>query len=642
VNCSSTLRAVLLVACLAAAAGCDSNTPEKRVARAEKLMDGGAYAEAMVEIKNALGKAPDDARVQLALARVSLQLGDHDAATKALDRAVQLGADAPAAASLRSQLLLQSGQYDALLKLLDDAGFALAEPARSIARAKALAGVRRFDEAIELARKLRAADPANVAASLVLAQSLGALGNPEAALDVVDGVVRQNESAAEAWLARGRLQQLLGHPGEAEESWTKVPALAGGQLTILQQVNMYSALADLQLARGDTAGARATFQKAVEIAPQGALTGLMGARVSLAEGQKETATATLRDLVRNNPGLPAARLTLISALLSTDNLEQATQQLTELAGSNPNATGYQLAMQIARRLNKADAGKEEYQLSVAAAQTALLQPAMARISLQNARKLAPESVRAVAALAQLELKNGNPGEALRMLQAMEGKPADAAVVLALLAEAQRVEKQYAQADATLLKLWKETPSPAAAALLYRVRSEGKLANPTELLQQWLAKHPEDKGIRGMYADALRKDGANREAIREFEKLLVVAPNAAPVINNLAWLYYLEKDKRALEMARRAWQQSPRHPTVADTYGWILVESGSLQEGLGILEGAYHDGGIADPDMQFHYAAALARAGQRDKARHLLAAVLEESAEFASRNDATKLAAELAS
>ena len=78
------LATTLLGASLLLAAGCDLFTaPEERVARAEQLIASGAYSEALVELNVAIEKSPNDARAQLALARVSLQLGSADSATRA-------------------------------------------------------------------------------------------------------------------------------------------------------------------------------------------------------------------------------------------------------------------------------------------------------------------------------------------------------------------------------------------------------------------------------------------------------------------------------------------------------------------------------------------------------------------------------
>jgi hypothetical protein len=77
--------------------------------------------------------------------------------------------------------------------------------------------------------------------------------------------------------------------------------------------------------------------------------------------------------------------------------------------------------------------------------------------------------------------------------------------------------------------------------------------------------------------------------------------------------------------------------VGDTYGWLLVESGALQEGLNVLEGAWNDGGLADPELRYHYAAALARSGQKERAATQVRWLLAEAPAFASRDAAVALA-----
>jgi hypothetical protein len=66
----------------------------------------------------------------------------------------------------------------------------------------------------------------------------------------------------------------------------------------------------------------------------------------------------------------------------------------------------------------------------------------------------------------------------------------------------------------------------------------------------------------------------------------------------------------------------------------------VQEGLNVLEGAYHDGGIADPQMRYHYAAALAKSGQGARAAPQLAALLAEVPDFPGRPAAQELAGSL--
>jgi tetratricopeptide (TPR) repeat protein len=630
-----------LLATLSSLAGCDVFTsPGERVARAERLIEQGSYSEALVELNVALEKIPNDARAELALAHASLQLGSADAATHALDVAEKSGADKSKVADLRARVMLQEGKFDALLAATDAATSSIAAPQRELLRLRALIALNRFDEAIELARRLRAEEATAAAASVGLAECYARLGNAEGALSILDAAVQAHPQAAEAWLARGRLLQLAGRPADAEQSWRAASSNAGGQLTLMQQLNAAAARGDLQLARNDLADARATHDEMLRLAPDGALAALLGARLMLADGKASEAVAALQDLIARHAGFDEVRIALASAQLTAGNHEQALQQTEELAQRNPSANNLKVAANILREMHGVKKEGVDYWLDAAGVQVALGQPFMARVALKKAVELAPDSALPITALAQLELRAGNPGESQRISTSMAAKQPHDANALALLAEAYRAQRQYPQAAATLERLWGLTPSAATALALARVRQEGKLGNAADALKAWVAIHPEDFKLHGAYADALRQAGQNREAIVEYEALVAAMPDSVPALNNLAWLYYLEKDAKAVPMARRAWQLAPRVPSVADTYGWLLVESGAVQEGLNVLEGAYHDGGIADPQMRYHYAAALAKSGQGAKAAPQLAALLAEVPDFPERPAAQELAGSL--
>jgi predicted Zn-dependent protease len=111
------------------------------------------------------------------------------------------------------------------------------------------------------------------------------------------------------------------------------------------------------------------------------------------------------------------------------------------------------------------------------------------------------------------------------------------------------------------------------------------------------------------------------------------------LNNLAWLYQQVRDPRAGDVAKRAYDAAPSIAAIADTYGWILVEEGRIEEALPILKkAASADGSV--PDIAYHYAVALAKGGRKEEARAVIAPIATKAEDSPSGAAARKLLAEL--
>ena len=95
------------------------------------------------------------------------------------------------------------------------------------------------------------------------------------------------------------------------------------------------------------------------------------------------------------------------------------------------------------------------------------------------------------------------------------------------------------------------------------------------------------------------------------------------------------DPRALDLAREAYKAAPENHGIADTYGWILLKSGNIADSLPVLEGAAR-GEPGSAEVQYHYAAALAKAGQKEAAATVLRKLMDQNERFPSRSAAQAL------
>ncbi len=130
-------------------------------------------------------------------------------------------------------------------------------------------------------------------------------------------------------------------------------------------------------------------------------------------------------------------------------------------------------------------------------------------------------------------------------------------------------------------------------------------------------------------------GQNDKAIESYIRILAVHSGNVVVLNNLAWLYSLVDDPKALEMAERAYRETPHNPGIQDTYGWILVQNGQIDKGRGLLKQAIEK--LPDvPDVRYHYAVALLKSGEQAEAKKRLNQLLQSDPLFEGREDAQGL------
>jgi len=128
----------------------------------------------------------------------------------------------------------------------------------------------------------------------------------------------------------------------------------------------------------------------------------------------------------------------------------------------------------------------------------------------------------------------------------------------------------------------------------------------------------------LLAEQRQQTGDIAGAISLYERAVSAAPDNVMALNNLAGLYQVRKDPRALATAERALAVAPGNAAVMDTVGWVLVEQGDLDKALPLLREAAK--ALPDlPEVQYHLGVALARQGDAAEARRILQGVVDSKA-----------------
>ena len=135
------------------------------------------------------------------------------------------------------------------------------------------------------------------------------------------------------------------------------------------------------------------------------------------------------------------------------------------------------------------------------------------------------------------------------------------------------------------------------------------------LDRALVELPEGANLLWAQASFLEQSGDPDGAIAIYERLYEELPNAPVVANNLASMistYRTDEEslERAYTVARRL--RGTEVPPMMDTYGWIALRRGNVDEARPYLEGAAA-ALTEDALVQFHYGMLLSAAGEREAA-----------------------------
>ena len=210
----------------------------------------------------------------------------------------------------------------------------------------------------------------------------------------------------------------------------------------------------------------------------------------------------------------------------------------------------------------------------------------AKTYLLKATTLFPKNIAFLANLIEVEIASNNLVEAQKLLDQFENTDENAASKLYLQGMINFAENKPEEGLKNYLASWKLRPTETSAEGIYTYYVKNHKQDDAEkFAKEWSEKLPSSsKATLVRAVDAQQANNAG-ESQKLYEKTVELSPRNAAAWNNLAWLYYESKDPRALDTAKKAYDLAPNVPEILDTYGWILVELGKVEEGAQHLERA---------------------------------------------------------
>ncbi|MFB0981945.1 MAG: PEP-CTERM system TPR-repeat protein PrsT [Alteromonadaceae bacterium] len=168
-----------------------------------------------------------------------------------------------------------------------------------------------------------------------------------------------------------------------------------------------------------------------------------------------------------------------------------------------------------------------------------------------------------------------------------------------------LEKNYKQAIPLLATFYANFPSRQNILLLAIAQKNDRKVNEAIVsLKTYLETNDSDTQVRSLLAN-MYLENEPEKAIPLYEKMLKDKPKDVVFLNNLAWLS-LENNhlELALKYSAEAIKLAPKHPSVLDTRGMVLLKAGEKTIALKALTSAYKFSKGSDVNITLNYAEVL--------------------------------------
>jgi putative PEP-CTERM system TPR-repeat lipoprotein len=550
------------------------------VAEANQYHQKGDDKAAIIQLKNALEKKPDDADTRALLGSIYLETGDAQSAEKEIRKAMSLGKSADQVAANLAKALLMQGQFQKALDATSQAAGVKADaniltlrgsaylamgksaeakeafesalkekpdyPAALIGLAKRAAIEKDMDSANAYTEQAVTKNPANIDALLFKGDLLRAQGKFDLALTTYDEIIKIKPDNVTARLDKANIEI-----GAGKFDAAKVE-LDAARKAVPKSLGVLYTQALLDFRQGKNAPAWDSLQQILRVAPEDMPTLLLAGAVRNAQGAMQEAEQFLRKYLDKNADNLYARKLLVSTLLKQGRVQPALDTLAPaLKAPQPDAQLYALAGECYMQSKDYTKATEYFEKASA------LEPQAAAIhtSLGLSRLGQGESARAVTEL--------------EMAASLDPKSTKAGTLLVM----------------THLRL-KEYDKALAAV---------------KTLEQQQPNNPLYQNMKGSIY--LGKADV-KDARASFEKAVAMQPDYFPAIANLARLDIQDKKPdEAKKRFEKLLEKDKKNVSALTALASLALSQGKKQEATTLLEQASNENSDAiGPAMQLvtHY------------------------------------------
>lgn len=541
--------------------GCNNNTDSSEatshVTRAETYADQGQFRSALLELKNAIQKDPNNVQHIVRLADLYLQVG---AAKEAAELLAPWMNEKPEAVALTlARAYVEQGKHLSATETLAQQTPSSPEDQleASLIRAEALRKSGELAEALALYNNLVASNSSSTEAVTGLLQTQLNLGNTQQTEETADGWLARNEQAPEVLYWKGVAQYRENQLEQAAATLTDaVGVLPTSDLFLPIRRNVLATLSRILTEQGKITEAQIYNRILAENMNTGAREQGEAVIAALKERNFEEAKTILRDSLKLDPENEQAAMLLGAISAGTGELEEGTQLLTENLDPETAPTQFIRAATMAQ-INTGDreaalktldraikARPNDNELLAMHGILALSLPDHENdgiASLSKAISNEPERVRLRLALARHYLQNNQAEQALGQLRmAFTANPGDWATTSTYMnVLIQQGERQEAgEIRDSLINGYGDQPQAVLLASL----ADAKLGNPDSAatrLEKLVKDSPELQAPKVALASLYAQSGKRDSAVKLLVEAATITPEVIRPLQQAARVYALD-------------------------------------------------------------------------------------------------------
>jgi putative PEP-CTERM system TPR-repeat lipoprotein len=591
-----------------------TQSTESLLTEAKQYQQKGDMKAALIQLKNAVEKSPENGDARMQLAALQLKMGDTASAEKEARKARSLGIAADVALPLEGKAMAQQGRFKEMLETITPELAARSAPLLSL-RGDALMATGKADEAKQAYDQALALNPNAGEALLGLARQAMAANDRDAAERYTADAVAKDANNPEVWMFRGAMLRFAGKPDEALAAYDKTLALDP------KHRSAHVEKAYIQISRGKFAEAKTEIDAADKASPGSLLVTYTRALYEFSQGKYAAAQEGVQKVLKSAPDhLPSVLLAGASEM-NLGATQQAEQHLRKYLESNPNDVYARklLAQTLLKSAQPADAAAalapvlkdstQDPQLLALAGESymqvrdfskasaylekaAALAPKAAALhtslglsklgqgdqakglsELELATTLDPKSAQASMALVQTEMGLKHYDKALAAAQAIEQQQPDNPQVYNVKGAVYLVKGDMASARAAFEKAVALQPTffPAVTNLARLDLQDKKPEAAKQRFEKMLEKDKNNYGAMAALGELALLQKHPEEATSWFEKGSNANPDAVvPAIRLGTHYLHTNQAPKALTLARKFLVENPTNPDLLELQGQAQV------------------------------------------------------------------------